>query len=311
MRFMKVPSFGPLEKRPCPLCHSDHSSLVTVEPVFGEDFHVVRCCNCQLIRTNPCPSAEWKKHFYDPSYNSIMETRGRDFVYLPTEQRTPAYHAILKRLKSMLPAGGHLLDAGCAVGDFVKTAGECGFEAVGCDYSEAAVTYGKQNYNVSLSHGPAEHLPFEDASFDVVTMLEVLEHFSNPFPALKEIRRVLRPSGILLIETPNYLPYYYFERYLKILKPQYCRITNKKHLPWYPFDHLTHWTSETLLRALSIAGFKQSITHTIKNFRIDTPIDRPLSRPFCIYSAVTNGIYKLSKMTYFDFRTALIATAVK
>ncbi|MBZ0109949.1 MAG: class I SAM-dependent methyltransferase [Candidatus Scalindua rubra] len=308
---MKIHSFGPLEEKPCPICQSDDSSLVTVEPVFGEDFHVVRCRNCRLIRTNPSPSSEWKDCFYDPACNGIMAAQGRDFVYLPSEQRHPAYHSILKLLKSKLPAGARLLDAGCAVGGFVKTAENYSFEAVGCDYSETAVAYGKQHCNAPLFHGQADCLPFDDASFDVVTMLEVLEHFSDPFPALEEIRRVLCPSGTLLIETPNYLPYYYFERYLKKIKPLYCKATNKQHLPWYPFDHLTHWTSETLLRALATAGFKQCITHSIKNFRIDTPMDRPLSRLFRLYSSVGNGLYQLTKMASLDFRTALIATAVK
>ena len=49
----------------------------------------------------------------------------------------------------------------------------------------------------------AEHLPFPDKSFDLVTCSEVLEHIRNPQRALSEMRRVLKPSGVLLLSTPS------------------------------------------------------------------------------------------------------------
>src|SRR6266849_1595501 len=75
-RFMKVPSFGPLEYADCGLCGSPETTLVAIQHVFGEDFHVVRCAQCGLIRTNPRPTAEWKAHFYDPRCNAYAESRG-------------------------------------------------------------------------------------------------------------------------------------------------------------------------------------------------------------------------------------------
>ena len=49
------------------------------------------------------------------------------------------------------------------------------------------------------------HLPFENEGFDVVTMLAVIEHLSYPIEMLKEIERVLKPSGILLLTAPSHL----------------------------------------------------------------------------------------------------------
>jgi SAM-dependent methyltransferase len=49
-----------------------------------------------------------------------------------------------------------------------------------------------------------EKIPFEDKSFDCVVMLELIEHFTNLIMAFGEIKRVLKPKGIVIVSTPNY-----------------------------------------------------------------------------------------------------------
>ena len=88
-RFMKVDSFGELERADCALCGSPDTELLVVQHRFGEDFHVVECAGCGLIRTNPRPTAEWKEHFYDPRFNALPEQHGRDFVYAVEDKRLP------------------------------------------------------------------------------------------------------------------------------------------------------------------------------------------------------------------------------
>lgn len=56
---------------------------------------------------------------------------------------------------------------------------------------------------VQLLQGDVEHLPFPDASVDAVTALDVLEHVPDPCLGLAEIRRVLRPAGVLLVSVPT------------------------------------------------------------------------------------------------------------
>lgn len=311
MLFMKVPSFGPLEDVPCPLCGSDDNRLITVNSVFGEDFRVVRCKQCRLIRTNPRPTAKWKRRFHDPKYNGYMETLGRDFVYLPPLRRVSTYHLILKFLIKRLPSGARVLDLGCAIGDFMKVAKEYGFDVWGCDYSQSAVNHAREKHGLLVVRGQAENIPFDDSSFDAVTLLQLLEHLPDPLGALKEINRVLRPSGLLFIETPNYLPYYYVERYLSVLVPLYCKITGRVDLPWYPFVHLCHWTSATILTALSKTGFERCETHFIENYRAQLPLDGRLSLGFRLYSSLGKLLYRLTGSAALDFRPAIIATALK
>lgn len=311
MLFMKVPSFGPLEDAPCPLCGSSHSRPIAVNSVFGEDFRVVRCRHCHLLRTNPRPTVEWKEQFYNPKYNGYMEAHNRDFVYLPSPNREPVYRLILTFLKERFPSGARTLDVGCATGDFVKMAAEYGFDAWGCDYSQAVVSRGHRQHKLQIVHGQVENIPFDDESFDVVTLLQLFEHLPDPLTALREVRRVLRPSGLIFLETPNYLPYYYLERYLKVLVPLYCKITGRVDLPWLPFEHLCHWTSQTIVAALAKAGFRQCRMHFLENFRSEIPLDCRLSLGFRLYAAVGKWLYRLTRSAALDFRPALLATAVK
>lgn len=70
-----------------------------------------------------------------------------------------------------------------------------------------------QQLNIRFVCGDATDLPFEDTSFDAVTMFDVLEHIPNDHKAITEALRVLKPGGFLLISTPNEnwkFPYYQF-----------------------------------------------------------------------------------------------------
>lgn len=108
-----------------------------------------------------------------------------------------------------LHAGQRLLDIGCALGDMLARGQQAGAVCHGIDLSRVAAA--RTHERVPTAHvvlGDAEALPYDDASFDAVTMLSALEHLMEPGTALLEIRRVLRPDGRALIVVPNayYLP---------------------------------------------------------------------------------------------------------
>jgi SAM-dependent methyltransferase len=101
-------------------------------------------------------------------------------------------------------AGGSLLDVACGSGGFLRVADERGFEPTGIDISQAAIAIAAERVpGADLRVGDAEHLPFPDSSFDVVTCLGSLEHFESPERGAAEIARVLRPSGSALVFVPN------------------------------------------------------------------------------------------------------------
>lgn len=97
-------------------------------------------------------------------------------------------------------SGLEILDAGCGGGATMKSLGRYG-RVLGMEISPQAAEYNReQGRRVVL--GSVEEMPFPDDSFDLVLALDVIEHVSDDLGALKELFRVLRPGGSLLVTVP-------------------------------------------------------------------------------------------------------------
>lgn len=102
-----------------------------------------------------------------------------------------------------------ILDVGCGTGIFegilLLYEDKSGMNITGIDGSPKCieVAKSKQIPNAVFLCGDAESLPFRDNSFDCCLLIEVIEHISDKWSAVKELKRVLKPGGILIITTPN------------------------------------------------------------------------------------------------------------
>jgi ubiquinone/menaquinone biosynthesis C-methylase UbiE len=121
----------------------------------------------------------------------------------------------LKRtqVRALAPrAGTRILDAGCGRGEVLLACSQAGAQVAGVDYSAAAVHITRQVLaevpDADVRHGDVTALPWADESFDAVLFGDVIEHLDpdQATVALSELRRVLRPGGMLLVHTaPNRL----------------------------------------------------------------------------------------------------------
>lgn len=101
------------------------------------------------------------------------------------------------------PDGTALLDVGCGTGLNCKVLSKYG-AVFGADCSSEAMMFCRSRELDNFVFSRAEHLRFIDSTFDVVTAMDVLEHTDDDLIALKEIWRVLRPGGTLIVTVPAY-----------------------------------------------------------------------------------------------------------
>lgn len=121
-----------------------------------------------------------------------------------------AEHMVRYRWAAQFVAGKRVLDAACgtAYGSAMLVAAGAA-EVVGIDIDANTISQAKTRYGdvASFDVGDVLSLPYDDASFDVVVSFETIEHVSDPFTALDELRRVAGVDGLLVISTPNNLVY--------------------------------------------------------------------------------------------------------
>jgi SAM-dependent methyltransferase len=113
--------------------------------------------------------------------------------------RTSVQYAVRKPLVDWLRAqdvtGARVLDVGCGDRPYAELfPGATGFDVPGNPYADL--------------HGDIDAIPVEDASFDVVLCLQVLEHVPDPAAAVRELRRVVRPGGRVLLSTHGVYPFH-------------------------------------------------------------------------------------------------------
>jgi len=109
----------------------------------------------------------------------------------------------LERLR-VVP-GQRVLDLGCGPGDGTSRLNGAGAIAIGLDYSDGMLeTARRAPANAGrLARGDAGRLPFRDGAFDKVICTNSFHHYPAHFPALREMRRVLRPGGLLVLVDPR------------------------------------------------------------------------------------------------------------
>jgi 2-polyprenyl-3-methyl-5-hydroxy-6-metoxy-1,4-benzoquinol methylase len=211
------------------------------------------------------------------------ETIEKEYRLAPFHNREADLY--LDILKQFIPHG-KLLDVGCSLGLFLGQAAKWGYDVLGLEPSQKAVLFAKNTFGIEVLPLTFEESNFEDDSFDIITLLDVIEHQLDPLPMVYELYRILRPNGVLLIETPNndcvYARLYRLQNGLNnLLRTISGQVWDKPWGGYYAYDHehkwqeghVLHFTGSTLERCFAKAGFK--MIHLEKTY---TDIDYLVSR---------------------------------
>jgi 2-polyprenyl-3-methyl-5-hydroxy-6-metoxy-1,4-benzoquinol methylase len=113
----------------------------------------------------------------------------------------------LKEVRDLQPAGA-LLEIGSSYGHFLALAREMGYRTAGVDVSPEGCEFARQHFELDVFCGTLDQFGGAAESFQVVTLMNTLEHLPDPFDTLVECHRLLSRNGILAIVVPNLLAGY-------------------------------------------------------------------------------------------------------
>ncbi len=194
-----------MERCVCPLCGQDRSEFYRAgrDRAHGTpgQFQLVRCRDCRLVYLCPRPTEDEIGNLYPPDYGPHQVVRGR----LGLLQRIDVGYGMSKRARFVerhANRGGNALDVGCGTGEFLLELRDRGWNVTGQEVNgnAAGIAIGA---GLAVRACPLDRCGFEAESFDLVTLWDVVEHLPDPVSTLREIRRILKPSGRLVLSTPD------------------------------------------------------------------------------------------------------------
>lgn len=225
----------------CNLCGADDYAVLYGENV-AQPHQIVRCCNCGLMYANPQdPTDVDKIRVHEPGQVPIELAYPQYFQKQHVQIRD--YRKIIGKIGRIFPDGGSVLEIGANVGVFLNEWQENGWEALGIDPDEDCSIYARKRYGIDILPKTIHQAAFENEMFDVVVMLHVIEHVSDPLADLDEIYRVLKPGGVLVIETPKYDSLLF-------------RLLGKRERSLSCEGHIFFFTTKTLRALTGRAGFR-------------------------------------------------------
>ena len=299
---------GDLENVRCNLCGADDSRVLYDSPIddaapgrvadymastnkFGRYGRIVRCRRCRLVYTNPRPAPATLRGGYEAAVDS--DYAEEDF------SRSINAHLSLRTIRKLMPSG-RLLDVGCSTGFFLNAA-RLDFEVYGVEPSRWAVDYARRRLRLAVHLGGIEDGGFDDSSFDVISMNDVIEHLTDPRAALGRVHRLLRPGGVLYLVTPD-------------ISGLAARVLRGKWWGLRP-AHVYYFSRATLQRMLEEAGFRIVLSRSYgRMFTYGYWLGRLQGYPRLIHRTAARAIRLLrieEKLLYLDTRDSIELCALK
>jgi 2-polyprenyl-3-methyl-5-hydroxy-6-metoxy-1,4-benzoquinol methylase len=217
----------------CPLCGG-----TTIQKKYANAQLPVWHCVCGAVFLSPFPSADELKEIYRETY---YETWGlaADNEDGPRQMKLRTFTARLNKISQFLRAG-KVLDVGCATGYFLEAAKNKGWDIYGVELSEYSSRLAQKKFGSRIFTGTLEEAHFADETFDLITLSDLLEHIQDLDAFMREIVRILKPAGLLMLVTPN-------------AASLSCRMMGAK---WshYKAEHLHYFTPVTIKTLLKKSG---------------------------------------------------------
>ena len=242
----------------CPVCLNPATApaLTGTDLLFettAKTFTLNSCAACHCLFLNPMPDTDEIAGFYPAQYWWSGSRPGLlkklEAIYRRMALRG---HVSFITKAAANRRGLDLLDVGCGSASLLGLMKQRGFRVMGVDFSSEAAAVARSENGVQVVTGSLGEAAFPEKSFDIVTLFHVMEHVTNPRDVLKEVARILKPDGSVILQVPN-------------IDSWQFRMFGAK---WYGLDiprHVIDYSREAMLRLLSDAGFTP---HRIRHFNL-------------------------------------------
>ena len=178
---------------------------------FNSDYGECRACRTLVFLKDMPPEQllvlDDDNDYYGKHYWLEHQRNELGLADIYTRARTDLPERNLHWLKTLMkyclpPA--KVLELGCSHGSFVALMQQAGYDACGLEMSPWVVEFGKKTFEVPISVGPIEDQGIPTGSYDVIILMDVLEHLPNPNDTMAHCLKILKPDGLLLIQTPQF-----------------------------------------------------------------------------------------------------------
>lgn len=186
----------------CNLCDADDYRVLW--PAGRAQRHqIVQCRRCGLMYANPQERVDCDQ-FQAPDWPTVFDTQLHRQYFQKQQVQLPDNERALRVLNELFPQRGQLLEIGTFVGIFANRMRADGWEVTGLEPDRATAHHARTVYGLKIIEGLLETVEWPAAAYNAVVMLHVIEHMPDPGADLDVIRRLIKPGGVLVVETPRY-----------------------------------------------------------------------------------------------------------
>ena len=273
--------FGEELREHCPLDKNCNWQFLYNSEYNYYDLPIYKCKNCGLQSIFPKDKYDLRT-MYEASY--YQGTAAYSYIDERKNEKYESYvwDARLKNILKFKPEG-RFLDIGSSFGGFLNRAKNKGYEAYGVEISSYSAKYANER-GIPTFKGSILQANFPEKSFDIITLIEVIEHLDKPDLVFQKLSSILNDDGLLIIQTANFDG------------KQAIDEAAKYH--YYLPGHLYYYSLSNLQQILIQNGFKKFIPY----YGVDFPLMAKLLKSRGSFKSVFE-YWKWVRISYFHFKS--------
>ncbi|MCK6379703.1 MAG: class I SAM-dependent methyltransferase [Leptospiraceae bacterium] len=266
----------------CPLDENCNWEFLYNSTFHNYNLPIYKCKNCGLQTIHPKPKS--LKAIYDENYYS-----GSSNYSYKDERKTEKFDSFVwdARLKNIqkFVKSGNFLDVGSSFGGFLERAKKFGFTPYGIEISPYSAKY-CQDRNIETFQGEFLDSKFPNHFFDVITLIEVIEHLDKPKEVFQKLFDLLKKDGLLVIQTANF--------------EGWQAISAGASYHYYLPGHLFYYSESNLKKILTKNGFSKFYSF----FGVDFPLLAKLQKSRGSFSKLTDYLTWF-RISFYHFKSKI------